>query len=318
MNVKKITTLIIVTSTMMALQSCSQEIKTKPNDTQKIVSNQSQTASENNADETSNIPQQDWVQPKRSQKNIDALNRVQVKSYQFSEAGNINMEYGLYIPTTYNKDKKTPLVVALHGLGSGVKYMMEYNNLVELAEEYGYIVVTPNGYNWYGGFGAWGQGNDFAKILQHASPVGKNIKDLPNNLGELSEKDVLNVLDIVKKDYNIDENRTYLVGQSMGGAGVLHLVSKYPEKWTAFGAMAPGILFDMDAETLKTAKDIPGIMVAGDADKMIKISDVRKWRDKMKELQMNYEYIEVKGGTHGSAGRENIDKVFEFLSKQSK
>ncbi len=282
------------------------------------MSNEKQTTTNKNVDDKTNIPQQDWVQPERSQKNIDALNRVQVKSYNFSEAGNIKMDYGLYIPTTYNKDKKTPLIIALHGLGSGVKYMMEYNNFVELAEEYGYIVATPNGYNWYGGFGAWGQGNKFAKILKQASPVGKNIKDLPDNLGELSEKDVLNVLNIVKKDYNIDENRIYIVGQSMGGAGVLHLVSKYPKLWTAFGAMAPGILFDMKSDILKTAKDIPGIMVSGDADKMIKISDVRKWRDKMEELKMNYKYIEVKGGTHGSAGRENISKVFDFLSKQSK
>jgi hypothetical protein len=39
---------------------------------------------------------------------------------------------------------------------------------------------------------------------------------------------------------------------------------------------------------------------------------------RMKELGMKYEYIEVPGGTHASAGRLNIDKVFAFLDKQRK
>ena len=71
------------------------------------------------------------------------------------------MEYGLYVPTNYNAARATPLVIALHGLGSDIHYMMEYNNLVELAERYGYIVATPMGYNERGWYGARGQGNEF-------------------------------------------------------------------------------------------------------------------------------------------------------------
>ena len=90
---------------------------------------------------------QEWVQPERSQANLDALARVQVKTYKFEAAGNIEMQYGLYVPTKYDAARATPLVIALHGLGSDSSYMMEYNNLVELAERYGYIVATPMGYN---------------------------------------------------------------------------------------------------------------------------------------------------------------------------
>jgi dienelactone hydrolase len=49
----------------------------------------------------------------------------------------------------------------------------------------------------------------------------------------LSEKDVMNVLEIVCKEYNVDEHRIYLMGHSMGGAGTLHLGTKYPDKWAA-------------------------------------------------------------------------------------
>lgn len=44
----------------------------------------------------------------------------------------------------------------------------------------------------------------------------------PKNLSELSEKDVLNVLEVVKKNYTVDPDRVYLLGHSMGGGGVWH------------------------------------------------------------------------------------------------
>ena len=58
------------------------------------------------------------------------------------------MEYRLDVPTKDDaKTASTPPAIALHGLGSGTVYMMEYNNLVELAERYGYIVATLMGFN---------------------------------------------------------------------------------------------------------------------------------------------------------------------------
>jgi predicted peptidase len=55
----------------------------------------------------------------------------------------------------------------------------------------------------------------------------------------LSETDVLNVLAMMKKEFNVDERRTYLMGHSMGGAGTLFLGAKYPAEWAAIAAMAP-------------------------------------------------------------------------------
>jgi len=127
-----------------------------------------------------NVIAQEWQQPPRSPANVNALARVKVESYTFTEAGNIRMEYGLYVPTKYDAARATPLVVVLHGLGSGIKYMMEYNNLVELAERYGYIVATPMGYNERGWYGSRGQGNDFNRYIEvaggtHASAGRENI-----------------------------------------------------------------------------------------------------------------------------------------------
>ena len=43
--------------------------------------------------------------------------RIQQLSYQFEEAGR-DMEYQLYVPTTYDAATASPLIVLLHGLGS--------------------------------------------------------------------------------------------------------------------------------------------------------------------------------------------------------
>ena len=96
---------------------------------------------------SSNAFSQPWQQPPRSKANLDALERVEINSYRFEQAGGINMDYGLYVPSSYDGSTDTPLVIALHGLGSGIMYMMEYNNLLEYAESYGYIVATPMGFN---------------------------------------------------------------------------------------------------------------------------------------------------------------------------
>ena len=250
---------------------------------------------------------QPWEQPPRSQANLDALDRVELKHYTFAEAGGKEQEYRLYVPTVYDGSTATPLVVALHGLGSGTMYMMEYNNLVEEAERHGFIVATPMGYNERGWYGARGQGNEFNRRQEDPGP---------DNLGALSEQDVLNVLEIVRKDYNVDDRRIYLIGQSMGGGGTWYLGTKYPDIWAALGPMAPAASGSPDV--LAQATHLPVMVVMGDADQLVDVTVTRQWVAKMKALGMTHEYIEVPGGSHSSAGRENIGKVFDFLAKYAK
>ncbi|HIF06514.1 MAG TPA: poly(3-hydroxybutyrate) depolymerase [Gemmatimonadetes bacterium] len=250
---------------------------------------------------------QDWVMPERSQANLHALARVELRTYEMPQADGAEIEYGVYVPTEYDGNRATPLVIALHGLGSRIMYMMEYNNLVELAEEYGYIVATPLGFNergWYGGRGA---GNEFNRRREDPGP---------DNLGELSEMDVMNVLAMMRDEYNVDERRIYLIGQSMGGGGTWHLGIKYPDIWAALAPMAPAIY--SSPEAVSPARHLPVMVVMGDADEAVDVDVTRAWVAEMEKLGMNYEYIEVAGGSHFSAGRQNIDKVFAFLDKHRK
>ena len=190
------------------------------------------------------------------------------------------MKYSLYIPTSYDKQKKTPLIVALHGLGSSASAIMRYPGFTRNAEKHGYLVVAPTGYNsrgWYGSRGkGGGRGSD------------------PENLGELSEKDVMNVLGITRLNFNIDENRIYLMGHSMGGGGTWHLGSKYPDIWAALGPIAPAA--PRDTSRLEKMTHIPVIVIQGDKDGLVR--GARRWVAKMKELKMEHEYLEIEGGGH--------------------
>ncbi len=249
-----------------------------------------------------------WIQPPRSQANLDALARVEIKSYIFEEAGGIEMEYGLYVPTGYRQDDPTALVVALHGNGSGAMYMMEYNNLVELAENYNYMVVTPIGFSETGWFGSEPMGG--FKISSRNSALDMD------TISRLSEIDVINVLKEVKEQYNIDESRIFLIGQSMGGGGTWYLGSKYPDIWAAMAPLSPAT--GEDPAILESASHIPVMVVMGEADREVDVNVTRDWVAKMDSLEMEYEYLEIAGGSHSASGRNNIGKVFEFLDKHEK
>lgn len=55
--------------------------------------------------------------------------------------------------------------------------------------------------------------------------------------------DALEVLEIAKKQYPIDENRVYLTGHSMGGHGTWYLGVTYPDKWASIAPSAGWISF---------------------------------------------------------------------------
>ena len=138
--------------------------------------------------------------------------RVQNRTYHFEDTKE-DLPYCVFVSSRVSKDKKNPLIISLHGLGIGPGFMCQ-GKALDLAEEGGYILAAPMGYNpggWYGSPVMQGRGG--------RGPGGAQAAPPPANLAELSEKDVMNVLAIMRREFNVDENRTYLMGHSMGGAG---------------------------------------------------------------------------------------------------
>jgi len=240
--------------------------------------------------------------------------RVQNRTYHFADT-NEDLPYCVFVSSKVSKDKKNPLIISLHGLGIGPGYMCQ-GKVIDEAEAGGYILAAPMGYNtggWYG-----------SPIINTGGRGGKGAPapEAPANLSELSEKDAMNVLDTMRKEFNVDERRTYLMGHSMGGAGTLYLGSKYASNWAAIAAMAPAAMrMAPNASTiLQPLKDKSvAVMIAqGDADELVPVAGTRKWVDTMKEMNMVYNYKEVPGATHGSVIEASIPDIFAFFKDHTK
>jgi predicted peptidase len=260
--------------------------------------------------------------------------RVQQRVYVFKDTNEF-LPYALFVSSKVSKTKKNPLIVALHGLGGDQNTMVRENyQAVQLAEEGGYILVTPMGYNsggWYGIPVGAPRGNRAAPANPNGAPprgagAGRGVAPPPAGgtavtdaakVRELSEKDTLNILDMIRKEFNVDENRTYLMGHSMGGAGTLYLGVKYPSNWAAIAAIAPAA-FQLDPNSLASIKDMPVIIVQGDADTAVPVANTRRWADKMKELNMTSEYHEIPGGDHGSVIATGMPDIFAFFAKHTR
>jgi predicted peptidase len=190
---------------------------------------------------------------------------------------------------------------------------------VDLAEEGGYILVGPMGYNPRGWYGVPAGPPRVPRAgAPKANPAAVND---PPSLRELSEKDVMNILAMIRKEFNVDERRTYLMGHSMGGAGTLYLGAKYASNWAAIAAIAPAA-FSMQANAvpmLTPIKDtMPVIVTQGDADTAVPLENTRHWIEAMKELKMNYKYVEMPGEDHGSIIAKGMPDIFAFFNEHPK
>jgi len=247
--------------------------------------------------------------------------RAETRMYHFEDT-NEDLPYSLYVSTKVKKDQKAPLIVTLHGLGAPQTIMMS-KTAIDLAEEGGYILVAPMGYNtsgWYGSPGVGGgagRGKGAPGGAKGGAPGGGS---QPANLRELSEKDVMNVLAMVRKEFNVDDKRIYLMGHSMGGAGALFLGGKYANIFAAVGAEAPAAFWQTRKETLQPMKDakVPVMIVHGDADEVVPVTNSEGWVEVMKELNMEYEFVKQPGISHGPVIQSGQKPIYEFFAKHTK
>lgn len=146
----------------------------------------------------------------------------------------LSCKYLLFLPEGYGeKEQKWPLILFLHGAGE--------------------------------------RGDDLNKVKVHGPPkIVEGGKDLPFIVVSpqcpqeqwWSNEVLINLLDDIESRYEVDKERIYLTGLSMGGFGTWSLASSYPER---FAAIAPicgggepilaGLLRDVPVWVFHGAKD---------------------------------------------------------------
>ncbi len=131
-----------------------------------------------------------------------------VENAYIAQNDNSPQPYFVYRPDSYSRDKDFPLMVCLHGWVPSISRIspsLVPSFLPDIADEHDVILVVPHGRT----------NTDF---------------QYP---GEL---DVLRVIKEMRKFYPINENRIYLTGMSMGGAGTWQIGMHHPD---LFAGIAP-------------------------------------------------------------------------------
>ena len=141
-------------------------------------------------------------------------------SFEFEE--NIR-QFDVYLPNNFQPGMK--VVLNLHGYGWTPATHANYTKMHEYADTTDFIVVYPKGSIASNGVTGWNNG-----LRNH--PFG--ITDTTaNDAGFISA-----LIDTLKSHYNIDLNRVYCCGFSMGGEMTYRLSIEYGHRFAAFASVA--------------------------------------------------------------------------------
>ena len=258
--------------------------------------------------------------------------RVEIRKYIFADTGE-ELPYSVFVSSRVRKDQKAPLIIALRGF-TGTTLTFVRGTAVDLAEAGGYILVGAIGYNNRAGFGVQpgarpgaGPGapsRGAAPPAAAASPaaarpqppmVGGTRETDPVKVTEYSEKDVMNVLALVRKEFNVDDQRIYLMGHSQGGGGARHLAEKYSDTWAAVALLAPA-LFNAQVTAESKITKVPMLLTVGDQDSLI--TSTRGFSAQLKGLNVAHDYLEMPGLDHGTIIMGSMPNVFQFFPKHVK
>ncbi len=238
----------------------------------------------------------------------------QQRRYVFTPTGQ-EIPYRIYVPTRWDGRAALPILLFLHGAGADERTYLDMadGQVRKLAEQHGYIVVSPLGFTPMGAFGSPLRlpavfGEDAAAAAQRAAVTPQRRRELA-----LSELDVITVLERVTEEYGADRSRTFLAGHSMGSGGAWHLAERYPEKWRAIAPMS-GPFIDASRYSFDRIRKLPILITEGTGATPSLEGSRRLVEFMRKDGGFRFEYLEV-DGNHGSMVPMVWPRVFAFFDE---
>ena len=230
------------------------------------------------------------------------INEVfEARSY---ESMGYTMNYRLYVPKNYDCGEMYPLVVFLHGSDErGDDNCAQLKNGLQVMFDdvtspiYDSIVLVPQcpKCSWW--------------TLASIGERGYSIADTP----ESRELEALcEIIDELAGYYNVDEDRVYVTGISMGGFGTWDLLSRHGARFAAGMPICGG----GDPSYAKLLSRIPIRTFHGSADECVPVTLSRvMYASIRREGGKEISYTEYDGGGHVIwdtvyGDRENIDWLF--------
>jgi poly(3-hydroxybutyrate) depolymerase len=239
--------------------------------------------------------------------------RILMCGYEL-DAANARMPFSLFVPEGYDPAKSWPLIVDLHGAGVTPLQQMLFDGTTDFAQRDGYIVLAPMGFSTFGG---WGPARGTPVPVETADVNAETRAKWTTNA--LSEHDALTVLSMVRDKFNVDADRIYLMGHSMGGFGTFFLGAKHNHLWAGIAPIAGGgVGPNAPAEKLK---GVPVLVMHGAEDNVVNKMSSRASVRELQKVGAQHVYLEFPGLEHEffiRRGRENLEKVFHFFNLVSR
>ena len=244
---------------------------------------------------------------------ISLLSLSAQETYQketFISSRGDTLPYRLLRPETVKAGEKYPLVLFLHGAGErgndnerqlthgGQMFLNPVNR-----EKHPAFVLVPqcpvSGY--------WAYMERPASFMPGEMPLDAPLTPV--------FRTVKNLLDTYLAMPQVDKNRVYIIGLSMGGMGTFDMAIRYPE---IFAAAVP-ICGTVNPARLKAAKQVKFRIFHGDADNVVTPEGSRAAYRALKAAGADVEYIEFPGCNHGSWNPAfNYPGFMEWIFSQKK
>jgi predicted peptidase len=200
---------------------------------------------------------------------------VDFRKKVFVGTKNQRLSYRLYVPVTYSREIKYPLVMWLHGSeGRGS------DNLAQ--------IIRGNALGSHFWISPENQAKFPTFVFAPQCPAGDDWSDPELNQPTKALDLAIAALGEVEKEFSIDLDRVYIVGQSMGGLGVYSLVQLYPEKWAGAVVMCA---FD-NFTSVPALTHVPLWVFQGDEDQSVPVNLVREMIKQLRKAQANLRYTE--------------------------
>jgi poly(3-hydroxybutyrate) depolymerase len=199
---------------------------------------------------------------------------------------------GVYVPPSYYPARKYPLVIYLHGHTDTVSRNIGwYHEPAALADPA--IVLTPK--CPVSEDGRWGDTSS-------------------KELSPMMEK-TFEMIDIIRKKYNIDEQRLYIHGTSMGAIGTYAVIKKFPDMFAGAYAVCGWASRSIAPQLSR----VPFWAFHGEEDPVVPVAGSRG----IYEAVLSYggkqiRYTEFKGVKHDAWNYVNDNDTYKWLLAQRK
>jgi predicted peptidase len=251
---------------------------------------------------TQNLPSDNWIERFGDWLNIQGLLKKPVsdpayapyEKKEFLFANGKTLPYRILYPENYDKTKKYPLVLFLHGAGergNDNEKQLTWGGKLFLKEEnrksFPAIIVFPQC-----------PSESFWAVVK----IETNVQPYKITFDYTGEPNwpLAAANELVKKiagEEAVDKSRIYISGLSMGGMGTFESIYRYPGQYAAAMPICGG--GDVNHYDKKIAK-IPFWVFHGAADAVVDVNLSREMVNKLKTLKAEVKYSEYPGVNHDS------------------